>query len=384
MKAGAKVLNVFWVIFIGIYSTIVSCIVGAICCVTVIGIPFGIQYFKFTKLAIAPAGKRVVTHFKTRPVLNVLWLIFGGIETYIILCVVGIICMITVVGFPLSVQLLKIANYFLSPFGAEIVNDGEYSRDRKDYYDYEILNKRIVANPQTVITDGEHINKTVGHYLVENYSVINKDYNEVLEKQQKRQKVSNVIYTILVMAYMFVLYLIITKTGIVNMSQDDIKEWAKLIGLFVVGVIPLIVIFTLIGKGEQKIMMEHNHKYYAFLMDYYPVGSPEKKKLKLIQKEIGIDGKATGKLKKPLDIVIEEIQKDFPEYYQELKQKTTLQIVGYDAQTGAPIYAQPQQRKVVSYDAYTGQPVYEGQVIIGYDTQTGAPIYGEQTNQQNQ
>ena len=185
------------------------------------------------------------------------------------------------------------------------------------------------------------------------------------------------------MAYMFVLYLIVTKTGIVNMSQGDIKEWVKLIGLFAVGVIPLIVIFTLISKGEQKIMMEHNHKYYAFLMDYYPVGSPEKKKLKLIQKEIGIDGKSTGKLNKPLDIVIEEIQKDFPEYYQELKQKTTLQIVGYDAQTGAPIYAHPQQRKIVSYDAYTGQPVYEGQVIIGYDTQTGAPIYGEQTNQQN-
>ena len=357
MKAGAKVLNVFWVIFVGIYSTIVSCIIGAICCVTIIGIPFGVQYFKFTKLAIAPAGKRVVSHFKTRPVLNVLWLIFGGLEAYILLALVGIICAITVIGFPLAMQLYKIANYFVAPFGAEIVNDGEYSKDRKDLYDYEILSKRIVANPQVVITEGEQANKTVGQYLVENYKTIDKDYAEVIEKQQKRSKVTSTIFTIVVMVYMLLVYFIVDKTGWVNLSEGQPMEWVKLIGIAILSLLPLMTIMSLFDLAGKRQLVAHKHKYYSFLIDYYPVGSPEKKKLKLSQKEIGLDGKSTGKLRKELDIIIEEIQKDFPEYYNQIIAQLN--------------------RKIVAYDAHTGQPIYEGQVIIGYNEQTGAPIYGD-------
>ena len=51
------VFNILWIIFGGIELAIAHLIVGAVFCVTIIGIPFGMQHFKLAKLAILPFGQ---------------------------------------------------------------------------------------------------------------------------------------------------------------------------------------------------------------------------------------------------------------------------------------------------------------------------------------
>jgi uncharacterized membrane protein YccF (DUF307 family) len=54
------ILNVVWFIFAGWYIALAHVVIGAVQCVTIIGIPFGLQHFKLAILALAPIGKSVV------------------------------------------------------------------------------------------------------------------------------------------------------------------------------------------------------------------------------------------------------------------------------------------------------------------------------------
>lgn len=51
--------NLLWIIFSGVPLAIESLVFGLILCVTIIGIPFGIQHFKIAKLALMPVGTRI-------------------------------------------------------------------------------------------------------------------------------------------------------------------------------------------------------------------------------------------------------------------------------------------------------------------------------------
>jgi uncharacterized membrane protein YccF (DUF307 family) len=53
-------LNVVWLVFAGWYIALAHLVVGAAQCVTLIGIPFGLQHFKLAVIALAPVGKTIV------------------------------------------------------------------------------------------------------------------------------------------------------------------------------------------------------------------------------------------------------------------------------------------------------------------------------------
>ena len=119
-----KVLgNILWLIFCGLIWSICLFVVGAICCVTIIGIPIGLQLFKMAKFVLAPFGKEVVfskpSGFKT--FLNVLWAILFGWEYFIGYAIWGCICCITIIGIPFGQQHFKLAAIALTPFGKQIV-----------------------------------------------------------------------------------------------------------------------------------------------------------------------------------------------------------------------------------------------------------------------
>ena len=150
MKKFFNVLcNIFWVILIGIESWICNVIVGIVLCCTIIGIPFGLRYLKFTKLVIAPFGKKVETHFGKHGFLNVLWLIFGGLEAFLIYGIIGCVCCVTIIGIPLGKQIFKIAKYFIAPFGAEILS-GDAS---KKVEDKPTTSDTAEAQTETAVTD---------------------------------------------------------------------------------------------------------------------------------------------------------------------------------------------------------------------------------------
>lgn len=114
--------NILWVLFGGGILAVLWAIVGLFCCCTIIGIPTGIQCFKFTSLVIWPFGRNVIfANCTTSFLLNVLWILVFGWKLAVISCVLGLIWCITIVGIPFGTQCFKFARLALMPFGAHIV-----------------------------------------------------------------------------------------------------------------------------------------------------------------------------------------------------------------------------------------------------------------------
>jgi uncharacterized membrane protein YccF (DUF307 family) len=59
--AGTSLANFLWVIFSGLWLAIYHALSGIICCLTVIGIPFGLAHFKLAGVCFAPLGKKSVS-----------------------------------------------------------------------------------------------------------------------------------------------------------------------------------------------------------------------------------------------------------------------------------------------------------------------------------
>lgn len=114
------ILNILWFIFIGFWACIGAFLLGALLCITIVGIPFGKQLFKIASLYGAPFGKTVTLNPGRHIVLNVIWVIIVGFATTVGNFIMGCILCITIIGIPLGKQLFKIAKIWLFPFGAEI------------------------------------------------------------------------------------------------------------------------------------------------------------------------------------------------------------------------------------------------------------------------
>ncbi len=116
--------NVLWIVFGGGLVICIEYLVGGLLlCLTIVGIPFGLQCFKLGFFALAPFGKQVYkTSSKPSPiqgVLNVVWIIFVGIWIALTHLLFAIGCAITIIGIPFAIQHMKIAEISLAPFGRE-------------------------------------------------------------------------------------------------------------------------------------------------------------------------------------------------------------------------------------------------------------------------
>ena len=112
--------NLIWFIFIGFWSGLGFFLGGLLLCITIIGIPFGLQCFKLAKLMFLPFGKEPVIHFEKHPIANIFWLIFVGIEQFFGFIIAGVIFCITIIGIPFGKQCFKLAILGAVPFGAEV------------------------------------------------------------------------------------------------------------------------------------------------------------------------------------------------------------------------------------------------------------------------
>jgi uncharacterized membrane protein YccF (DUF307 family) len=117
--------NIIWLIFGGLISAIIYCIGGLLLCLTIIGIPFGVQCFKIAGLVLAPFGREVVSSSSNGGCLttlfNIIWLLCGGLWTAIIHVFFGILLYITIIGIPFGRQHFKLVEVSLMPFGKRII-----------------------------------------------------------------------------------------------------------------------------------------------------------------------------------------------------------------------------------------------------------------------
>ena len=116
--------NILWLIFGGLLAGLGYILGGLLMCLTIVGIPFGIQSMKLGVATFAPFGKRIVeapdANGPLQIVLNVIWLIFFGWEIAIAHLVAAGILAITIIGIPFALQHVKLIPIALMPLGRSL------------------------------------------------------------------------------------------------------------------------------------------------------------------------------------------------------------------------------------------------------------------------
>jgi uncharacterized membrane protein YccF (DUF307 family) len=118
-------LNVLWFIFGGFLVSLAYILGGILLCITIIGIPFGIQCFKLSILGMAPFGHEIR---ETEPpggavsvIMNVIWIILPGLELALMHLFLAAFFALTIIGLPFAVQHLKMTRLAILPFGFRVV-----------------------------------------------------------------------------------------------------------------------------------------------------------------------------------------------------------------------------------------------------------------------
>ncbi len=118
--------NLVWLIFGGVIIAVEYFIGSIILMVTIVGIPFGLQTLKMAALAIWPFGRDTRVHERASGCLyilmNILWLLCGGIWIAVTHAFFGLLLCITIIGIPFGLQHFKLTAIAINPFGRDIVN----------------------------------------------------------------------------------------------------------------------------------------------------------------------------------------------------------------------------------------------------------------------
>ena len=123
--------NILFFVFGGFLIFFGYLLGGIVLCLTIVGIPFGIQCFKLAGGVLAPFGREVR---ETQPpggplalIMNIIWIILPGLELAIMHLCLAAFFAVTIVGIPLAMQHIKLLPLALLPFG-RVVRDIETGR----------------------------------------------------------------------------------------------------------------------------------------------------------------------------------------------------------------------------------------------------------------
>ena len=113
--------NILWLLLGGLLISLYYAIYGMLLCVTIIGIPFGIQMFKLAGLALCPFGRDVEIMADggcIQTIFNIIWIITGWWEIALFHLFMGILCAITIIGIPFAKAHWRLLKMSFLPFGS--------------------------------------------------------------------------------------------------------------------------------------------------------------------------------------------------------------------------------------------------------------------------
>ncbi len=116
--------NILWMLLGGILVSFYYALMGLVFCITIVGIPFGAQLFKMAGFALWPFGHNVTAGPNDSSalsiIMNIIWIVFGGIEIALMHAGFGLVCCLTLIGIPFGLQHFKMALLAITPFGKKI------------------------------------------------------------------------------------------------------------------------------------------------------------------------------------------------------------------------------------------------------------------------
>lgn len=117
-------LNIIWLVFGGLWLALGYAVAGVIACLLIVTIPFGIAAFRMSLFTLWPFGRRIVRradHGAASTLGNILWFLLFGWWLAIGHLVTGIAMCLTIIGIPLGLANFKLIPVSLTPLGREIV-----------------------------------------------------------------------------------------------------------------------------------------------------------------------------------------------------------------------------------------------------------------------
>ncbi len=116
--------NIIWLIFGGFIAGLGYIMGGLLLCLTIVGIPFGVQAMRLGVATFAPFGKSVTPTSRSQgclPLLfDIVWILLFGWEIALAHLTSAVLLGITIIGIPFAVQHLKLIPVALFPFGQEL------------------------------------------------------------------------------------------------------------------------------------------------------------------------------------------------------------------------------------------------------------------------
>ena len=109
-------MNVLWLVLGGIFTAVEYVVASLLLMVTIVGIPFGMQTLKLAGLRTGERSGGCL-----HVLMNVLWILLGGIWIALSHLVFGAVLCVTIIGIPFGLQHFKLAALALTPFGKDIV-----------------------------------------------------------------------------------------------------------------------------------------------------------------------------------------------------------------------------------------------------------------------
>ena len=117
--------NLLWLLFAGLWLACGYVVGGLLLCVTIIGIPFGVQAFKLAGFALWPFGRDTAPGAGSggflELIFNLLWLVLFGWALFVGHVIAGLLLCLTIIGIPFGLQAFKMSVLSLLPFGRSIV-----------------------------------------------------------------------------------------------------------------------------------------------------------------------------------------------------------------------------------------------------------------------
>lgn len=127
------ILNVIWLVFGGLWLALGYLVAALICFVLIVTIPFGFAALRIASFALWPFGRTIVDKPGTRPgalVGNIIWLILFGWWLALGHLISAIGMALTIIGIPLALADLKMIPISLLPLGKDIVPVDQVREDR--------------------------------------------------------------------------------------------------------------------------------------------------------------------------------------------------------------------------------------------------------------
>ncbi len=118
------VLNVIWLVFGGVWLALGYVVAGVVCCILIVTIPFGVASFRIAGYALWPFGSTAIRKPNAgvgSALGNVIWLVVAGFWLAIGHVVTAFAQAITIIGIPLAIANLKMIPLSLAPLGKDIV-----------------------------------------------------------------------------------------------------------------------------------------------------------------------------------------------------------------------------------------------------------------------